>query len=657
MKLALALVLLCQLAGAALVTPVQQVVQMLTEMKAKGDKMMDEEKKTFAAYKEWVHDQEVELGFEMKTAESDIGKLTASIEAAEAKINELTTSIAADDTEIATLESDKAAQTSMRETQNEEFLAESQDFAESVDALERAIQVLTAQQYSRPQAEMMLQRLAKSRPALRPALAALLQQRAGQDGAPAVAAYEFQSSGVIDLLEGLLKKFKSQLDETNTDESNRAHAYQMAVLHISNTVGRLSADREEKTGIRAQTKEASAKAQGQLADTKKELEATKKFIVDMQATFAAKSATFAQNQEVREQELEALQKAIEIISNPAVAGSYGDHVQSALPQLAARGRSFLQTRSSRRRASALDRAASLLRRRAGDLSSKMLADLATSVVANPFEKVITMIEDLLAKLKEQAAAEADHKAWCDEQLKDNKIKRDKKTVAVEKLVARIGEMSGDIASMAAEIETLSKEQASLIKSMGEATEVRSKEKAANEEAIADSKAGAEAVKQALVILQEFYSSQGSSLLQDQKQVPEMAAYTGMQSAKGGVIGMLEVIETDFMRVVADTSAAEAQASKEYDSFMKEAEDSKKQKHEKEVKMRLDMDQVEFERSELKKDLASAQEQLDMANKYYDDLKPQCVQVKVSFEERAQRRQDELAALNEAYEILNSHGTS
>ncbi|CAK0831792.1 unnamed protein product, partial [Prorocentrum cordatum] len=92
----------------------------------------------------------------------------------------------------------------------------------------------------------------------------------------------------------------------------------------------------------------------------------------MQATFAAKSATFAQNQEVREQELEALQKAIEIISNPAVAGSYGDHVQSALPQLAARGRSFLQTRSSRRRASALDRAASLLRRRAGDLSSKML---------------------------------------------------------------------------------------------------------------------------------------------------------------------------------------------------------------------------------------------------------------------------------------------
>jgi len=137
----------------------------------------------------------------------------------------------------------------------------------------------------------------------------------------------------------------------------------------------------------------------------------------------------------------------------------------------------------------------------------------------------------------------------------------------------------------------------------------------------------------------------------------MTAYTGMQSSKGGVIGMLEVIETDFMRVVADTSAAEAQASKEYAAFMKEAEDSKKQKHEKEVKTKLDKDQVEFERSELKKDLASEQEQLDMATQYYEDLKPQCVQVKVSYEERVQRRQEELAALNEAYEILNSHASS
>ena len=53
------------------------------------------------------------------------------------------------------------------------------------------------------------------------------------------------------------------------------------------------------------------------------------------ATFAAKSDQFAANQEVRKQELEAIGKAIEIISGGAVKGSYGEHVnmlqQKVLP--------------------------------------------------------------------------------------------------------------------------------------------------------------------------------------------------------------------------------------------------------------------------------------------------------------------------------------
>merc|ERR1719373_1355527 len=126
--------------------------------------------------------------------------------------------------------------------------------------------------------------------------------------------------------------------------------------------------------------------------------------------------------------------------------------------------------------------------------------------------------------------------------------------------------------------------------MADATEIRQKEKAENLEAIADAQAGSTAVGNALQILQEFYSSQ-SSFLQRSKQVPEMAEYKGMSG--GGVIGMLEVIQTDFMRLEADTKAAEAQAAKEYDAFMSESETSKKKKHEEEVKLKLDKDQSEF----------------------------------------------------------------
>jgi len=47
-----------------------------------------------------------------------------------------------------------------------------------------------------------------------------------------------------------------------------------------------------------------------------------------------------------------------------------------------------------------------------------------------------------------------------------------------------------------------------------------------------------------------------------------------------------------------------------------------------------------------------QQQLDAANKYFQQLKPQCVEVQVSYQERASRRKEEIAALKQAYKLLN-----
>merc|ERR1719253_2255850 len=168
------------------------------------------------------------------------------------------------------------------------------------------------------------------------------------------------------------------------------------------------------------------------------------------------------------------------------------------------------------------------------------------------------------------------------------------------------------------------------------------EKAENEQAIADAQGGQEAVKQALVVLREFYSSQAAFL---QRQVPEMAEYKGMQSANGGVIGMLEVIESDFARLEADTKSTEAQNAKSYAGFMAESTASQKQKHDMEVKTKLEKDQSEFEKGQTEEDLARA-------NDYFEDLKPNCLEVKVSYEERAARRKEEIQALKEAYDILD-----
>ena len=88
--------------------------------------------------------------------------------------------------------------------------------------------------------------------------------------------------------------------------------------------------------------------------------------------------------------------------------------------------------------------------------------------------------------------------------------------------------------------------------------MREKEKAENLSKIKDAKESQEAVNQALTVLKEFYAKQAGFL--QEGQVPEMKEYKGQGGAANGVVGMLEVILSDFARLQAETTADEKQAS-------------------------------------------------------------------------------------------------
>jgi predicted nucleic acid-binding Zn-ribbon protein len=646
------LVLAPWLISAAKVTPVQQVLNMLEDMKAKGVKATAVEKMIFADYEEWVDDETTKLSQEIETGKNSISKLTAFVEKAESDVSGLKSAIAKLDGEIATNEGEKKAATAQREEEHAEYVKVAADYQESVDALGMAIQTLKNQDYDRPQAMLQLQKMAGKVRGMRHVLAALLEMddtKAAVHGAPDVAAYEFQSGGIVQVLEKLQDKFQKQLAETESAESNAAHAFDMQVLHLGNLVEESHSDREEKAAVKAKLAGESKAAQGELADTKGDLADDQKTLSDTKVTFSEKKSQFEANQEVRAQELEALGKAIEIIANPTVSQA----ATSRLVQLPTGGKlSFLQqgSHAAAERALARGNAAEFLRSKAKALSSNVLEAMAADIASNPFAKVVDMIKALLTKLKEEAAGEADHKAWCDKELKKNKMKREKKNSKVNTLTAEVEELDSNIQSMAATIAELSKEQAELAKAMSEATGLRSKEKAKNLSTIKDSEAATAAVKQALVILKDFYSSQ--AFLQTGKQVPEMAAYKGMQSGNGGVIGMLEVIESDFARLETETRADEAEAAKNYNTFMSESKTAKKQKHDHEYKLSLKKDEAEFQHGQTKKSLSGTQEELDKALSYYEYLKPNCGTVHVSFEERTARRKEEIEALKEAYKILS-----
>jgi len=654
------LALLCAInrATSTDITPVQQVLQMLAKMKAIGEKEMREEQLVYDEYKDWVKSLNIELAHEIKTGKETVDTKSAAIMKAKDDAKILGRKVEKLDKSIDSFQHEKQDEQAERAAQHDEFMDTQADYADSIDSLERAIQVMKTQNYDRAGAEEFLQKEAASKPVMLRVLGLMqLSNSQGDGSAPTADAYKFQSGGILAVLESLLKKFQMELEDIEQSEANKHSRHAQENLHMKASIKSMQGDRRQRASMRAQRKLDAKKHEGILLPAQEELDADRKQLADILATFDAKTAVFKANQEVRKQELEAIAKATEIISSPAVADSYKTHINLvqkqplALMQLRMRGSLSLKAT----RNNAQHHAAKYLSAQAHALSSKTLALAAKQVSTGPFDKVIDMIKTLLTKLKEEAADEADHKEWCDEQLKTNKKKREKKASQTEKLLAEIEALSGTIASTNERIATLAEEMEDVTEAMKKATAQRQKENAENEATIADTKAGVQAVKRALVILKEFYSTQEDFIQKSTsaRLVPEMEEYKGMKGAKGGVIGMMEVIETDFSRLLADTKAAESQAKAEYDEFMKDAKDSKQTKHKEEVKQKLGKDQDQFEVARLKKDLKGVQVEAKKANEYFETLKPTCMEVQVSYEERVARRKEEIAALEEAYKVLDS----
>merc|ERR1712160_144039 len=196
---------------------------------------------------------------------------------------------------------------------------------------------------------------------------------------------------------------------------------------------------------------------------------------------------------------------------------------------------------------------------------------AMRVKDDPFRKVKKMIKDLIVRLMEEANEEAEHKGWCDTELSTNEQTRKEKTQAVEQLHAEIDQLEASIAKLTEDITELTKAVAELDSAMAKATKLRQEEKKKNTETIGDSQEAQTAVAQALTVLKEFYAKAGEATALVQQ--PEIfdEPYKGMQSENGGVVGMLEVIESDFARLEADTKSSEVTAQKEYDSFMTDSQ--------------------------------------------------------------------------------------
>merc|ERR1719416_338149 len=262
---------------------------------------------------------------------------------------------------------------------------------------------------------------------------------------------------------------------------------------------------------------------------------------------------------------------------------------------------------------------------------------------DPFSKVKGLISDMIARLESEADADATEKAYCDKELGETNIKHADKTAEIEKLTTAIDQASARSAQLKEEVARLQKELAELAASQAEMDKLRSEENADYTKNRADMEQGLAGVKLALKVLREYYAK-------DDK------AHEAAQGAGEGIVGLLEVIESDFTKTFAEIASTEESAARAYDKQTKENAIQKAAKDQ-DVKYKA-KESADLDKSvtEANADRSGVQTELDAINEFLDSLHKQCDEKVEPYAERKRRREAEIAGLKEALTILEGQAS-
>merc|ERR1719321_695481 len=288
----------------------------------------------------------------------------------------------------------------------------------------------------------------------------------------------------------------------------------------------------------------------------------------------------------------------------------------------------------------MQRVRSFLEGSADRLNSRVLSALAVkvNVAEDHFVKVRGLIKDLIAKLKADAKAEAEQKGICDTGMAKDINKRDEANAKMEVATAKITTLTAKKNSLEDEIDTLNGQVAELKKALLEATELRASDKADNEKTMDMSSEGAEAVKMALGLLSEFYKN---AFVQTGKYVPPNAdrdgntvgdlapevfdsKYHGAQAESKGVVGILEVILSDFDRTTDKAKKDEKESKEAFETFEKDTNDDVDKKEKRIKAAEGELSDAESELLDQQQALKDAKELLDDGLQALEELEAMCV---------------------------------
>jgi len=669
--------------------PIRKVVTMLQSMQKKVEAEGEKEQALFDKFMCYCKNSGGDLSQSISGAETKIPEVGSDIKEGEAKLAQLKEDLKQHQVDRSAAKAAIAEATALREKEAAEYAKEAAEAKANIAAITSAVGALEkgmAGGFLQTAGAQVLRKLADKKDMdddERQALSAFLQGEQGTEYAP--------SSGQIT---GILKTMGDEMSKSLADataaENEAIKSHDELVSAKTKEVEALTAAIESKTVRVGELAVEIVQMKNDLSDTQEALLEDKKFLADMEKNCATKSEEWAGIQKVRQQELVALADTIKVLNDDDALELF----KKALPGASS---SFVQLTKS----SVALRQKAMAKIHAAQWPQRARLDFITLAIQGKkigFDKVIKMIDDMVATLKTEQLDDDHKKEYCEKQfdMADDKKKGLERSLADLETV--IAETKEGIEANKADIKALEDGIKALDKSVQEATENRKEEHEDYTELMASDSAAKELLGFAKNRLNKFYNpklykappkrelteeerisvANGGTLAPTEApggiagtgvsvsfvQIKEHnneapppppaapGAYKKKGEESGGVIAMIDLLVKDLDKEMTEAETAEKDAQKDYESMMndsasKRAEDAKaltdKESALAEMQSDLESD-TETKASTGKELMATAQ--------YIQSLHAECDWLIQYFDVRKEARDGEIDALGKAKAVLS-----
>merc|ERR1719321_1104131 len=267
--------------------------------------------------------------------------------------------------------------------------------------------------------------------------------------------YAPASGQIVGIMKTMHDEMSADIAEEKAAEEAAIKAYEELMAAKTKEVNALTKAIEEKMTRVGELAVEIVQMKNDLGDTAEALVEDKKFLADLEKNCAKKTAEWETIVKTRNEELLALADTIKVLNDDDALELF----KKTLPGASA---SFVQLQATS--SSVRARALAVLRQRPHSVHLDFIA-LAIQGKKIGFEKVIGMIDEMVATLKTEQADDDNKKEYCAEQfdLSDDKKKSLERSVA--DLETAIADAKEGIASLKEEIEALGKSIKALDKSV------------------------------------------------------------------------------------------------------------------------------------------------------------------------------------------------